>query len=95
MKPMIEASLAKDALVKSSDLPLLFNHLPELVQISDNLLSQLNQTTNVGLVFKSIEAELVVFLKYAMHYRKNIKTIRKACSNVLFVKINQVTKTLI
>jgi hypothetical protein len=90
MKPMVEASQSKDPLVKSSDIPLLFNHLPQLVQLSDRLLDQFTKTSNIGHVFKSIESDLVVFLKYAMHYRTNLKTIRKACSNVLFVKIDQV-----
>jgi hypothetical protein len=89
MYPMIAASQSKDPLVKSSDIPILFNHLPELVQLSDKLLNQLQQDKNIGQVFRSIESELVVFLKYAMHYRNNIKTIKRACSNVLFVKIDQ------
>jgi hypothetical protein len=95
MKPMIEASQAKDPLVKSSDIPLLFNHLPQLIQLSDRLLDQFEKTNNIGNVFKSIENDLVVFLKYAMHYRTNLKTIRKACSNVLFVKIDQVINIVV
>ncbi|CAO3650589.1 unnamed protein product [Mucor hiemalis] len=92
MEPMIEASQTKDSLVKSSDIPLLFNHLPQLLELSDKLLNYLDEArnNNIGHAFRLIESELVVFLKYAMHYRTNIKTIRKACSNVLFVKINQV-----
>jgi hypothetical protein len=90
MHPMIAASQAKDPLVKSTDIPILFNHLTELIELSDKLLTQFNLTSNIGQVFRSIESDLVVFLKYAMHYRANIKTIRRACSNVLFVKIDQV-----
>lgn len=90
MEPMIGASKAKNSLVKSTDIPLLFNHLPELVQLSDKLLNLFQSTNNIGQVFRSVESCLVVFLKYAMHYRTNIKTIRRACSNVLFVKIDQV-----
>ncbi|KAL7311600.1 hypothetical protein PS15m_009339 [Mucor circinelloides] len=89
MRPMLAASQSKDPLVKSTDIPILFNHLPELVQLSDNLLQSFQSTNNVGKVFRSFESSFVVFLKYAMHYRTNIKTIKRACSNVLFIKINQ------
>lgn len=96
MKPMIAASQTRDPLVKSTDIPILFNHLPELVDFSDKLLSGFNKTTNnIGQVFKTIENDLVVFLKYAMHYRTNTKAIRRACSNVLFVKIDQVLFLLV
>lgn len=88
---MIAASRTKDALVKSTDIPILFKHLSELVQFSDNLLAGFQKSqSNIGQVFKGIETDLVVFLKYAMHYRTNTKAIRRACSNVLFVKIDQV-----
>lgn len=87
---MLAASQAKDPLVKSTDIPILFNHLPELVRLSDNLLQSFESTNNVGQVFRSFESSFVVFLRYAMHYRTNIKTIKRACSNVLFIKINQV-----
>lgn len=87
---MIAASKAKNSLVKSTDIPLLFNHLPELVQLSDKLLDLFESTNNIGQAFRSLESCLVVFLKYAMHYTTNIKPIRRACSNALFVKINQV-----
>ncbi|GAA5798354.1 Dbl homology domain-containing protein [Helicostylum pulchrum] len=91
MEPMIAASQSKDPLVKSTDIPILFNHLKELIDLSNTLSTSFNKTTkcNIGQVFKSIESDLVVFLKYAMHYRTNIKSIRRACSNVLFVKIDQ------
>ncbi|CAO0801880.1 unnamed protein product [Mucor circinelloides] len=89
MRPMLAASQSKDPLVKSTDIPILFNHLPELVQLSDKLLQSFQSTNNVGKVFRSFESSFVVFLKYAMHYRTNIKTIKRACSNVLFIKIDQ------
>ncbi|KAI8372446.1 Dbl homology domain-containing protein [Blakeslea trispora] len=89
MKPMILASQSKYPLVKATDIPLLFSHLPELIELSDKLLDQFKSTNNVGLVFRTIEENLVVFLKYSMHYKSNMKLIRRACSNVLFVKINQ------
>ncbi|KAG2206293.1 hypothetical protein INT47_007307, partial [Mucor saturninus] len=90
MEPMIAASRTKDALVKSADIPILFKHLPELLAFSDRLLSGFQKTrNNIGQVFKGVETDLVVFLKYAMHYRTNTKAIRRACCNVLFVKIDQ------
>ncbi|KAI8992043.1 Dbl homology domain-containing protein [Mycotypha africana] len=89
MRPMVAASKLKDPLVKSTDIPVLFNHLPELIRVSDKLLRDLQTSDNIGHTFCSLEAKLVVFLKYAMHYRTNLKTIRKACNNVLFVKIDR------
>lgn len=90
MRPMLAASQSKYPLVKSTDIPILFNHLPELVELSDKLLQSFKSTNNVGQIFRSFESTFVVFLKYAMHYRTNIKTIKRACSNVLFIKIDQV-----
>lgn len=87
---MLAASQSKYSLVKSTDIPILFNHLPELVELSDKLLQSFKSTNNVGQIFRSFESTFVVFLKYAMHYRTNIKTIKRACSNVLFIKIDQV-----
>lgn len=88
---MIAASQAKDPLVKATDIPILFNHLTDMIELSDRLLICFQQDkSNIGKVFKSVESDLVVFLKYSMHYRTNIKSIKRACSNVLFVKIDQV-----
>jgi hypothetical protein len=93
MKPMIAASKKKYPLVKSSDIPLLFSHLPELILISQKLLVHfklIEKPADIGNAFRRLEPELVVFLKYAMHYQSNIKTIRRACNNALFLKIDQV-----
>jgi hypothetical protein len=71
----------------------LFNHLPELIRISEKLLLSLKACQNlkdIGSTFRRLEPEFAVFLKYAMHYKNNIKAIRKACTNVLFLKIDQV-----
>lgn len=90
---MIIASQKKYPLVKSTDIPLLFNHLPELIRISEKLLLSLKACQNlkdIGSTFRRLEPEFAVFLKYAMHYKNNIKAIRKACTNVLFLKIDQV-----
>ncbi|RCH93467.1 guanine nucleotide exchange factor DBS [Rhizopus azygosporus] len=91
MQPMIqEASRSKYSLVKSSDIPLLFSHLPELLQLSNKLLAQFNEKPNqIGQVFKDVDSEFVVFLKYAIHYKTNMKSIRKACKNSLFIRIDQ------
>lgn len=92
MHPMMAASQSKDPLVKSTDIPILFNHLTELVQLSDNLIIHFESTNvNVGYTFQTYESDLVVFLKYVMHYKINIKPIKRACNNVLFVKIDQET----
>lgn len=91
MQPMVAASQAKDPLVKATDIPILFNHLLDFVDLSDKLLHQFESSTNnVGLIFRSLQSDLAVFIKYAMHYSANIKTIKRACNNVLFIKIDQV-----
>lgn len=94
MQPMVAASQSKDPLVKSTDIPILFKHLNELVQLSDKLIFYFQSTkrkedVNIGYLFRSLESDLVVFLKYVMHYKINIKTIKRACNNVLFIKIDQ------
>ncbi|CEI92275.1 hypothetical protein RMCBS344292_06541 [Rhizopus microsporus] len=64
MQPMIqEASRSKYSLVKSSDIPLLFSHLPELLQLSNKLLAQFNEKPNqIGQVFKDVDSEFVEIL---------------------------------
>ncbi|KAI9250881.1 hypothetical protein BDA99DRAFT_608196 [Phascolomyces articulosus] len=78
--------------------PLLFRHLPDLLALSERLLlglerqlqRQQQDITRVGRLFCSVEDELSVFLKYAVHYESNIKSIRRACAtNPLFLKIEQ------
>ncbi|KAG0168883.1 hypothetical protein DFQ28_010720 [Apophysomyces sp. BC1034] len=93
MQPMMTASQAKDPLVKSGDIPVLFRHLPELVSLSGKLLVAFENGLGIGSVFISLESEIVVFLKYAIHYQANLKTIRRACHNPLFVKIDQESLT--
>lgn len=97
MEPMLVASQAKDPLVRSGDIPVLFGHLPELVSISEKMLAQFsNQSRNdmkpgdVAATFRHLESDLIVFLRYAMYYQSHAKIIKRACNNVLFVKIDQV-----
>ncbi|KAI8987157.1 Dbl homology domain-containing protein [Pilobolus umbonatus] len=89
MEPMIAASKKKFPLVKESDIPILFNHLPALLKLSNEILIRCKTSTNIGEIFRDLESDLVVFHKYAAHYRSKTKTIRKACNNVLFLKIDQ------
>ncbi|GAA5811688.1 hypothetical protein MFLAVUS_005129 [Mucor flavus] len=59
MEPMIAASQSKDPLVKSTDIPILFNHLKELIDLSNTLSISFNKTKcSIGQVFKSIESDL-------------------------------------
>ncbi|KAI9483314.1 MAG: Dbl homology domain-containing protein [Benjaminiella poitrasii] len=91
MLPMTEALKTRyPSSVEPNDILLLFNHLPDLIKVSDKLLKQLDQPhVNVGSVFRLLETRLVVFLNYTVHYRSNLVLIRRACNNSLCAKINK------
>ncbi|KAF7722583.1 hypothetical protein EC973_002936 [Apophysomyces ossiformis] len=93
MQPIMTASQTKDPLMKSGDIPALFRHLPDLITLSGKLLVAFENGLCIGPVFKSLEPDIVVFLKYAIHYQANLKTIRRACHNPLFIKIDQESRT--
>lgn len=92
----MEAALrVKDPLTikKSSDILILFCHLPQLLQLSERFLDQFMEIDldTVIKVFTTLQDDFAVFLRYAVHYRSNWKTIRRACrSNALFLNIDQV-----
>ncbi|KAI7849015.1 Dbl homology domain-containing protein [Circinella umbellata] len=91
----IISAAARPLFFTTSDLvPLFFRHLPDLLALSEKVMLGLqehqSQVTNVGRLFCSLEKELTVFLKYAVHYESNIKSIRRSCAtNPLFLKIEQ------
>lgn len=91
---MVTASQAKNSLVKSSDIHVLFNYLPELIDASHKLLVKLEEIQDpspglaIGGVFKAMEPEFVVFLKYAIHYQTHCKSIRRASTSGFVTKIN-------
>lgn len=97
MQPMMAAT--HNPLVKSSDVAVLFRHLPEMIALSEKLLACFEtyaihrwrdcDAIHVGHIFQTLEQDMVVFLKYAVHYQTNLKAIRRACNNVLFIKIEQ------
>ncbi|KAG1144616.1 hypothetical protein G6F37_006075 [Rhizopus arrhizus] len=91
MQPMVEESLkGKYSLVKANYIPLLFNHLLDLLQLSSHLLKEFKEKPDeLGKVLQETEPKFSVFLKYTIHYKHNEKQIRKACNNILFIKINQ------
>ncbi|KAI9490134.1 Dbl homology domain-containing protein, partial [Zychaea mexicana] len=105
MQPMSAAasyiSTTKPFISSTTELmPLLFRHLPNLLALSEKILAGLKrilqlqrqqlQLQYVGQLFCSLEQDLVVFLKYAVHYESNIKSIRRACAtNSMFLKIEQ------
>ncbi|KAI7863576.1 Dbl homology domain-containing protein [Spinellus fusiger] len=102
MRQMVHASKEKYALVKSSDVLVLFSHLPALCALSNQVLDAFGPTTPdvsgwlpwrvpIGKVFCRLAQPLVVFLQYTLHYQTHQKSIKKACNNALFVKINQDT----
>ncbi|KAG2222429.1 hypothetical protein INT45_009441 [Circinella minor] len=135
MHPMIIASQEPSSLVKESDIPVLFRHLPEMLQLSEKIVqcfedirhphnninhggSMINRNhqrmtssssmlstsssvsanssyslIRVGRMFQMLEQEMVVFLKYAVHYEAHSKLIRRACNNVVFLKIEQESLT--
>ncbi|KAI9243628.1 Dbl homology domain-containing protein, partial [Phascolomyces articulosus] len=116
MQPMISASQEPAPLVKESDIPVLFRHLPEMLQLSEKILHNNNNhkrlsssssflsassstssatfsLVRVGRIFQMLEQEMVVFLKYAVHYEAHSKLIRRACNNVVFLKIEQESLT--
>ncbi|KAI9497692.1 Dbl homology domain-containing protein, partial [Zychaea mexicana] len=106
MQPMIAASQEASPLVKEGDIPVLFRHLPEMLQLSGKILQcfedeplpqgRFHNTPSlvrIGRMFQMLEQEMVVFLKYAVHYEAHSKLIRRACSNVLFLKIEQESLT--
>ncbi|ORE09249.1 hypothetical protein BCV72DRAFT_201955 [Rhizopus microsporus var. microsporus] len=65
-----------------------YNQLLHLIHSA----TQFNEKPNeIGQVFKDVDSEFVVFLKYAIHYKSNMKSIRKACNNSLFIRIDQVS----
>lgn len=100
MQPMVAAARTTHPLIKSSDIPILFRHLPEMIALSQKMVDFLEpytthfwhdcQPVHIGQMFQDLEQGLVVFVKYAVHYASNSKVIRRACNNVLFLKIEQV-----
>ena len=132
MHPMFTASQEPSSLVKETDIPVLFRHLPEMLQLSEKILQcfedirhsknninngdvMMNRnhqrvtssssflstsssnssfsSVRVGRMFQMLEQEMVVFLKYAVHYEAHSKLIRRACNNVVFLKIEQESLT--
>ncbi|KAF7724965.1 hypothetical protein EC973_000546 [Apophysomyces ossiformis] len=97
-EPMEAASKIKDPLIKPSDLPALFRHLPDMIKLSEKILDYFEpnpvwrdmQPVQVGRVFRQLENDLVIFLRYATHYQTYLKTIRRACNSVFVLKIEQV-----
>ncbi|KAI8393354.1 Dbl homology domain-containing protein [Radiomyces spectabilis] len=101
MQVMAEAAQPRNPLFRAGDVPILFQHLPDLIALSEKLLTAFEYHASqlwrmfcpaqVGPIFRNLEDDLVVFLRYAMHYQNNIKSIRRACNNVLVLKIEQET----
>ncbi|ORZ01480.1 Dbl homology domain-containing protein [Syncephalastrum racemosum] len=94
MRPMEVALQAKDPLTikKSNDILVLFCHLPQLLQLSERFLDQFTEIDldTVINTFTALQDDFAIFLRYAVHYRSNWKSIRKACrSNALFLNIDQ------
>lgn len=41
----------------------------------------------IGCIFREMESEFTIYLKYAIHYQDNFKSIRKASKHSFIVKI--------
>ncbi|ORX47462.1 Dbl homology domain-containing protein [Hesseltinella vesiculosa] len=100
MTPMLAASQAKRPLVDAGDIPILFTHLPELIQVSKKVLKSVTPASadvpwydqpicNLGQPWLRLKDDWSVFIKYALHYQTNIKSIRKSCNNFFLLKIDQ------
>ncbi|ORZ23638.1 Dbl homology domain-containing protein [Absidia repens] len=112
MIPMLAASRVKDPLVKFNDIPILFNHLSTLIELSEKILAGFtlerqeeahhpstttvhlaSAASSIGYQWLQLHGDWAVFLKYAVHYEVNTKTIKRACNNALLLKIEQESLT--
>ncbi|CAO3647484.1 unnamed protein product [Mucor fragilis] len=102
MEPMQTASRSKIPLVKPADVHVLFYHLPDLIFMSEKLLGKLETYTNdvgggpgiaIGQIFKAMEDDFAVFLKYAIHYQGHMKAIRRASNTGYAIKIDRESRT--
>ncbi|KAL9555989.1 hypothetical protein MBANPS3_002103 [Mucor bainieri] len=102
MEPMQAASRSKIPLVKPADVHVLFYHLPDLISMSEKLLGKLETYANdvgdspgiaIGQIFKDMEDDFAVFLKYAIHYQGHMKAIRRASNTGYAIKIDRESKT--
>ncbi|KAI8087635.1 Dbl homology domain-containing protein [Gilbertella persicaria] len=86
MEPMEKNSQNRTTLFRSNDdVYVLFYHLPDLVSVASKMLYKLETYDFddcpglvIGRIFKELEQDLVIFLKYAVHYRGHMKAIRRA-----------------
>ncbi|KAI8364400.1 Dbl homology domain-containing protein [Blakeslea trispora] len=86
MEPMLEkVSQSRYTLFKSNDVHALFYHLPDLISVASRTLKKLEEYDildcpglTIGRIFKELEQDFVIFLKYAVHYQGNLKAIRRA-----------------
>jgi hypothetical protein len=104
MIPMLAASRVKDPLVKFNDIPILFNHLSTLIELCEKILAGFilmekedthalaTTVSSIGYQWLQLHDDWAVFLKYAVHYEINTKSIKRACNNALLLKIEQVRK---
>ncbi|GAN01403.1 hypothetical protein MAM1_0007d00836 [Mucor ambiguus] len=102
MEPMQAASRSKIPLVKPADVHVLFYHLPDLISMSEKLLGKLEIYANdvggspgiaIGQIFRDMEDDFAVFLKYAIHYQGHMKAIRRARNTGYAIKIDRESKT--
>ncbi|KAI8643818.1 Dbl homology domain-containing protein [Parasitella parasitica] len=100
MEPMQNASQSRNPMVKSTDVHVLFYHLPDLISMSEKLVGKLeNHATDdipgmaVGQILKDMRDDFAVFLKYSIHYQGHIKAIRRASSTGYAIKIDRESKS--
>lgn len=100
MEPLCAASQSKNPLVRFNDVRSLFYCLPSLISMSEKLIFKLEEHMEdpdnssscpgqtVGRIFKDLEQDFVVFVKYAVHYQCHMKSIRRASHSGLILKID-------
>lgn len=100
MEPLCAASQSRNPLVRFNDVRSLFYCLPSLISMSEKLLFKLEECMKdldkssscpgqtIGLIFKDLEQDFVVFVKYAVHYQCHMKSIRRASHSGLILKID-------
>ncbi|KAI8141095.1 Dbl homology domain-containing protein [Fennellomyces sp. T-0311] len=86
---LIQTRYMLPMMTKTKHASLLFAHLDALLAFSNRIMQGVRQG-NVAKLFIDLEQDMVVFLKYAVHYEANIKAIRRVCAtNAVFLKIEQ------
>ncbi|CAG8488413.1 11454_t:CDS:2 [Acaulospora morrowiae] len=97
INPFIEASKTPSPLVNSSDIPIIFAHVDDLIRLSAKMVESFegnasfreNPDSKIGEVFLKHQQEFKVFRRYSENHQKSIMAIKRANENVLCRKFIQ------